>query len=95
MSKSKVKVAERPAFKTLNASTMGPPRFVENDNGETSYYLEYTTVDGKANQVPCTKGVYQDIEKEQIYKNYRIQFQLLMNESDGTVSHINLKSKKR
>ena len=91
--KNKIKVAERPAFKTLTASTMRPPRFEEGSDGETNYYLEYTTVDGKSHQVPCTKGVYQDTEKEQLYRNYRIQFQLLYNEDDGVVSHINLKSK--
>jgi len=92
--KNKIKVADRPAFKTLTASTLGPPRFTENEEGETDYYLEYVTSEGKIHQVQCTKGVYQDVEKEQLYRNYRVQFQLLFDEEKSIVSHINLKSKK-
>lgn len=91
--RKKIKVTERPAYKTLQASTMGPPRFTEVGPEEMRYYLEYTTSAGKQHQVPCTKGVYQDMEKEQIYRNYRVQFQLFLDEDKGVVSHINLKTK--
>jgi len=91
--KNKVKIADRPAYKTLEASTLGPPKFQDGESGDTTYQLEYVTVDGKHNKVACTKGVYQDVEKEQLYRNYRVKFELLYDQDAELVSHINLKSK--
>ena len=93
--KSKIKVTERPVFKTILASTLRPPAFIEDEeSGEVSYALTYTTKNGKSETIPCTKGIYQDVEKEKLHSNYRTQFKLLVDEETGLISHINLESKK-
>jgi hypothetical protein len=90
---NKVKVITRPVFETLVAATLRIPYFSDED-GDTTYHLNYITTGGKAKAVACSKGVYKDVESEQLYKNYRVQFHLLFNEEEQLVTHINLKSKK-
>ena len=93
MSKSnKVKIAQRPVFKRLVADTLRPPQFSEGE-GNTEYQLNFVSPEGKANTVQCSKGVYQDVEKEKLYKNYRVQFHLLFDEEQEMITHINLKTK--
>ena len=89
------KIVKRPEFTKLVGETLRVPSFEDDDyTGQVRYYLHFVTPEGKAEKIECTKGVYQDVEKEQLYKNYRLQYHLLLDQTQELVTHINVKTKR-
>lgn len=94
--KTKIKnadVVKRPQLKKLDAISIRLPGETETSEGQWYFTMSFVSPAGALMHKECTRKIWQEITTEQLYKKFRYNFEIFIDEDDK-VQHINATVKK-